>query len=175
MTRKELKDQSFLDMAVAQSKLSRDGSTKVGCVLVDTEGCVISTGYNGAPMGIDDSRIDFSGKPFEAIFEKPPVIKLDLEKGSDKRFVDNRSFMTTKNSYMIHSELSALLLTDNRSRLKGATAYITHYPCNNCSLALAQSGIKKIHVLDNRTKSFGSYIKESLYILELSGIELIVH
>lgn len=171
-----MKDKSFLDMALALSKLSRDESTKVGCVIVDTKGCVVSTGYNGAPMGIDDSRIDFSGKPFEATFNKPTVIPLkDLEWDSAKIYTVPRSFATNKNSYMVHSEMNAILLTNNRNHLKGATAYITHYPCNNCSLALAQSGIKKIHVLDNRTKSFDSYIKESLYILELAGIELVVH
>ena len=45
--------------------------------------------------------------------------------------------------YPYITELNAVLHAD-RSLLKGATAFITHEPCENCAKTLAQSGIAKI-------------------------------
>lgn len=43
----------------------------------------------------------------------------------------------------IHAEQNALLFAD-RHKLEGATAYVTHEPCETCTKLLAQSGIKKV-------------------------------
>lgn len=42
-----------------------------------------------------------------------------------------------------HAELNAVLHAQ-RDDLKGATAYVTHEPCENCAKTLAQSGIARI-------------------------------
>ena len=64
----------------------------------------------------------------------------------------------------IHSEQNAILHAD-RSELKGATAYVTHFPCETCAKLLAQVGIVRI-VYRNDYKSDRS-------ISFLKGIELI--
>ncbi|WP_338750250.1 cytidine/deoxycytidylate deaminase family protein [Bacillus sp. FJAT-52991] len=43
----------------------------------------------------------------------------------------------------LHAELNAVLHAD-RDRLKGAAAYVTHEPCENCAKTLAQAGIQRI-------------------------------
>ena len=47
-------DVRFLKLAHEVASWSKDPSTKVGCVLVKGKK-VISVGYNGLPMGIEDS------------------------------------------------------------------------------------------------------------------------
>lgn len=48
-------DTRFIDLASHISSWSKDPSTKVGAVIVDSERRVISLGYNGFPRGVDDS------------------------------------------------------------------------------------------------------------------------
>ena len=43
----------------------------------------------------------------------------------------------------LHAEENAIL-EGERHLLKGATAYITHEPCEKCAKSLAQAGIKRI-------------------------------
>jgi dCMP deaminase len=47
-------DLRFLDLAKFISNWSKDPSTKVGAVIVDSQKRVVSMGYNGFPVGIND-------------------------------------------------------------------------------------------------------------------------
>lgn len=47
-------DLRFLDLTKLISGWSKDPSTKVGAVIVDGDNRVVSIGYNGFPIGIDD-------------------------------------------------------------------------------------------------------------------------
>lgn len=46
----------LLKMAKEVSSWSKDESTKVGAVITNADGSPVSWGFNGMPMGIDDSR-----------------------------------------------------------------------------------------------------------------------
>jgi dCMP deaminase len=48
----------------------------------------------------------------------------------------------TKYSRTVHAELNAVI--NSHGSVEGCTAYITHPPCTACSLALIQSGIKRV-------------------------------
>ena len=51
-------DRKFIEMAVLVSSWSKDPSTKVGCVIADTDHAQLSEGFNGFPRGIaDDERL----------------------------------------------------------------------------------------------------------------------
>src|ERR1039457_4733777 len=51
-------DRKFIDMAVLVSSWSKDPSTKVGCVIADSDHAQLSEGFNGFPRGIaDDERL----------------------------------------------------------------------------------------------------------------------
>lgn len=49
-------DRRFLEMAKLISTWSKDPSTKVGAVIVDKKHRVVSIGYNGFPVGVDDDQ-----------------------------------------------------------------------------------------------------------------------
>jgi len=48
-------DKLFLEMAVLVSRRSHDAQTQCGCVLVNSDKEIVSTGYNGFIRDIDDS------------------------------------------------------------------------------------------------------------------------
>ena len=48
-------DKRFLELAKLVGSWSKDPSTKVGAVIVDSNNRIVSTGYNGFPRGIQDS------------------------------------------------------------------------------------------------------------------------
>lgn len=51
-------DHRFLDLAKLVSTWSKDPSTQVGAVIVDSKNRVVSVGFNGFPVGvIDDNRL----------------------------------------------------------------------------------------------------------------------
>lgn len=50
-------DQYFIDLAEQVSRRSPDPSTKHGCVLVDRDHRVISTGYNGPVSGLPNEMV----------------------------------------------------------------------------------------------------------------------
>ena len=52
-------DNYFMNMAECVSLRSPDPSTKHGCVIVDTNNRVLSTGYNGPVKGFPNNKIDF--------------------------------------------------------------------------------------------------------------------
>lgn len=48
-------DRRFLELAQLISSWSLDPSTKVGAVIVDEKRRIISAGYNGLPIGVEDT------------------------------------------------------------------------------------------------------------------------
>jgi dCMP deaminase len=50
-------DTRFLEMSQHISDWSKDPGTKVGAVIVNPDGKIMSTGYNGLPKGMDDRRL----------------------------------------------------------------------------------------------------------------------
>ena len=53
---KEWWDLWYLDLAKQISTASKDPSTKVGAVIVDGKNRIVSVGYNGFPVGIEDTE-----------------------------------------------------------------------------------------------------------------------
>ena len=51
------KDQYFMMLAHSVAKRSLDPHTQHGCIAVDRDGAILSTGYNGPPRNVDDSNI----------------------------------------------------------------------------------------------------------------------
>ena len=55
----------FLELASFISKWSKDPSTKVGAVIVDCNRRIISTGYNGFPIGVSDNQERLENRDFK--------------------------------------------------------------------------------------------------------------
>lgn len=58
-------DNRFLDLAYFISKWSKDPSTKVGAVIVDNDRRIVSTGYNGFPIGVGDAAELYANRDYK--------------------------------------------------------------------------------------------------------------
>lgn len=112
-------DDTFLAIAETMKLRSKDPNTQVGAVFVATDKRVLSMGYNGMPSGFDDENM-----PWDRQADDP---------------------LNTKYPYAIHAEMNAILnIRGSVQELRGATLYVTHYPCSECAKYLVQAGIKRV-------------------------------
>ena len=114
-------DEYFMGIAKLSSMRSKDPNTQVGCCIVK-DNRILSMGYNGFPNGCSDDDFPWG------------------KNGDDE--------LNTKYLYVTHSELNAIL--NYKGSLEGSTLYVTLFPCNECSKAIIQSGIKKIIYIDDK-------------------------
>ena len=115
----------------------------VGCTLVNKDNRIVSTGYNGSVAG--NPHCDEVGH----------VLR------------DGHCIAT------IHAEMNALLYCAKEGiSVKGATAYITHFPCLNCTKALIQAGISKVvYKHDYRIDDYALELfrKNNIEVLKFGG------
>lgn len=108
---------------------------QVGALLVK-EGSIISTGYNGAPVG--------EGHCFEV----------------------GHNEIAGHCQRAVHAELNALLqAAKHGNATNGATLYITHFPCNHCLKALKNAGVTTINY-DVEYKSKENFITLSHFKIQ---------
>jgi dCMP deaminase len=109
-------DEYFMGVSKLAGMRSKDPNTQVGACIVSKDNKILSMGYNGLPRGCsdDDFPWDREGEEYD-----------------------------TKYPYVTHSELNAILNYRGGS-LEGAKIYVSLFPCNECSKAIIQSGIKMI-------------------------------
>lgn len=134
-------DTYFMGIAMLSAMRSKDPSTAVGACIVGEDNRILSLGYNGMPFGCSDDEY-----PWE-------------REGSP---------MDTKYLYVCHAELNALL--NNRgSNMKGAKVYTTLFPCNECTKALIQAGIKEVIYLSDKYSQSDSVraAKKMMYSAEI--------
>lgn len=109
-------NQYFIELAENVATRGTCDRAYVGCVLVNSENRIVSTGYNGSIKG--NPHCD--------------------EVGHTMR--DGHCIAT------IHAEMNALLYCAKEGiSVKDCKAYVTHFPCLNCTKALIQAGISQIY------------------------------
>lgn len=69
----------FIELAMHIAKWSKDPSTQVGAVIVDSERRVVSVGYNGFPRGVDDTDTRLNNKQ----------VKLQMVKHAEENAIFN--------------------------------------------------------------------------------------
>jgi dCMP deaminase len=107
-------DQYFLKIAYAVSERSTCNRAFVGCLLV-LDKRILTSGFNGSPAGQD--HCDEAGH----------------------LLVDGHCVRT------IHAETNAIIQAALHGvSTRGATCYVTHMPCINCTKALINAGINRI-------------------------------
>lgn len=139
-------EEYFMSIALLSSMRSKDNNTKVGACIVSDEHKVLSLGYNGMPIGVDDKEIPWAGGK------------------------DNLPFLETKYPYVCHAELNAIL--NSNHNLKGSTVYVTLFPCNECTKAIIQSGIKKIVYLSDKYHNTDAEVA-ARRMLDMAGVEYV--
>ncbi len=124
-------DQYFMGIALLSAKRSKDPNTSVGACIVGANNKILSVGYNGMPIGCSDDEF-----PWERTGENP---------------------LDTKYLYVCHAELNALL-NYTGTNLSGSRIYTTLFPCNECTKALIQSGIREIIYMEDKYSDTASVI-----------------
>jgi len=115
-------DEYFMGVALLSGRRSKDPSTQVGACIVNRQNKIVGAGYNGLPLGCSDE--DF---PWDKTGE----------------------FLDTKYPYVCHAELNAILNNIGMD-LTGCRIYTALFPCNECSKAIIQSGIKEVICLSDK-------------------------
>ena len=134
-------DEYFMGVSLLAAKRSKDPNTQVGACIVNPENKIISTGYNGFPIGINDD--DF---PWER----------------------EGDFLNTKYAYVCHAELNAILNNPGTS-LKGCRIYVALFPCNECAKSIIQSGLSEvIYISDKYDGTDGNIVSKRL--LNAAGV-----
>lgn len=115
-------DEYFMGVALLSSMRSKDPSTQVGACVASQENKVVTMGYNGMPVGINDDIM-----PWGRV-------------GKDE--LDNKYL------YVCHAEFNAIL--NSRGSVRDCKIYVTLFPCNECAKAIIQSGIKEVIYMDDK-------------------------
>ena len=135
-------DEYFILQAMISAFKSKDPVTKVGCVIVNDKNHQVTMGYNGFVAGIDENLLPWG---------KNKSVPLEHQ----------------KYGYVVHAEANAILHAEKS--LEGCTAYVTHFPCNECAKLLASKRIKKVVYLSDKHKGTDSHTI-SRKIFELAGV-----
>lgn len=87
--------------------------------------------------------------------------------------VEDRHIKPKKLMYVVHAEANALYFC---SATKGATMYVTLFPCAGCAQAIIQRGIKRVicNTPDWNDKSWGESFQASKEMMEEAGVEIIL-
>ncbi|MBO4856698.1 MAG: dCMP deaminase family protein [Bacilli bacterium] len=136
-------DEYFMGIALLSSERSKDPNTKVGACIVDENKKVVSIGYNGMPSGCDESQLSWN-----------------KGEGLDSKYL-----------YVCHAEFNAILNTRNGSALRGCTLYVTLFPCNECTKAIIQTGIKEVVYISNKYENTTG-VQASKRMLLLAGVKI---
>lgn len=141
-------EEYYMGIAVLSALRSKDPKTQVGSCLVDTNGRIISVGYNGAPYNMRDDVL-----PWHSNGEVTGEL-LDV-----------------KDPYVVHAEINVL---DNyrgqQDDLSNMTLYVTFSPCQPCTLRLSATPLREIIWLVEYRK-----INRMLYQNIFSKTETIYH
>lgn len=120
MASQESLDLVYMQTALLHAGLSKAVRAKVGAVLVTQQG-VCLTGYNGTPIGLDNTCEELKFNTITG--EHEPYTKPDV----------------------LHAELNCLMKSSREGvSVVGGTIYITLSPCIQCSAMLIQAGIKRV-------------------------------
>lgn len=129
---------------------SLDPNTKVGALIADKYNCIVSTGYNSFPRGVDDTKPER--------FERPEKY-LWIEHGDRNAIY-----------YAARKGVS----------LDGTSMYLTGLPCMDCARAIIQSGICKVIIDKKNqeewaktTPKYGPDFARVKQLLSEAGVELV--
>ena len=134
-------DEYFMGVALLSACRSKDPNTQVGACIVNNKNKIVGAGYNGLPAGCHDDDFPW-------------------DKQGD--------FLETKYPYICHAELNAIL-NNIGMELHGCKIYTALFPCNECTKAIIQSGIKEVIYLSDKYAASDAS-KASRRMLDTAGV-----
>jgi dCMP deaminase len=131
---------------------SKDPSTKVSAIIVGKNNEILSTGFNGFPIGVNEEI--------------------------ETRWT-NREL---KYKMVVHAEENAIALAARHGQsLNGSRIYVSKLPCSGCAKLIIQSGIIEVIITKPKTKEDNDFYarwKEDLIVsktmLEESKVKITI-
>lgn len=111
-----------MDLAVVTARRATCLRHNIGAVIVDPNGRVVSTGYNGPPAGMAHC------------FEVGCI-------RNEKKIKQGTQIEVCRG---VHAEQNALLQSESMHRMQGGTCYCVFRPCVTCAKLLINAGIKRV-------------------------------
>lgn len=136
-------DEYFMAVAALAAKRSKDPNTQVGACIVNQQNKILSTGYNGFPLGCSDDEFPWQREG---------------------------DFSATKYAFVCHAELNAILNNSGQS-LQGCRIYVVLFPCNECAKAIIQAGIKEVVYLSDKYANAPN-MQASRKMLKAAGVKM---
>lgn len=118
-------DKRFIELAdvIAEWSSCYQPNRQIGALVVRDKR-ILTTGYNGAPSGVDNCK------------QRQRCMRRELGIPSGTR---------QELCYAIHAEQNALIQAAKQGVcIKGATLYCTHQPCTICTKLIINAGIARI-------------------------------
>ncbi|MCX7046298.1 MAG: deaminase [Candidatus Sumerlaeota bacterium] len=154
--RQPVRQETLMAMAYAISQRSSCSKRKVGAIIVDEIGNVISSGYNEVPMNERPCKDEWSKcyrdhlceEFFNDLLNNVPEIAC---KGAQLRLAFRKKFKILDYCRALHAEENAIINLAKNGRsvpLNECTLYTTTYPCRLCANKIAGVGIRKIVYLE---------------------------
>ena len=157
----------FMSVAHDAANMSRAQRLQVGAVIVQDDEDIIGYGWNGTPRGWDNNCEDKKYMNRDAGgWLNPDELELmwpltEIETSGDFAGESVRYKLVTKPE-VLHAESNALAKVMRSTRsAKGATMFVTHAPCLECSKIMSQAGITKVvYEQDYRDSSGVEYLQK---------------
>lgn len=138
----------LIPIAYTIANLSKDPATKVGCIILDDDCNILSTGFNGFPRGVNDSPERYHDR----------AVKLSMIVHAES----NAIAQAARTGARLYD--SILIVT-------------AMYPCANCAKLIAQAGIKTVlapPIDKNNTKWLEEW-SVATTIFDEAGVKVMFH
>ncbi len=137
----------FLGLAREISTWSKDPGTRVGAVIVDSDRRILSTGYNGLPIGMKDTPSRLADRTFKL-----------------------RHTIHAELNAILNASRSG-------TRLQGSDIFVWGLPtCPDCAKAIAQAGIARVFMCCPVDKpEWAEAYEHSQVVYKEVGVETYTH
>ena len=143
-------NETNMTLAYSVSLRSNCLKRKVGAVIADDKGMIISSGYNRVPEVLGDCKKEFNMCYRSHLRENVKNI-LDEEKEIKPETKNKINSIIGKFKMLdycraLHAEESAILdiIRHGNNTIVGSKMYVTTYPCNLCANSIVTVGISKL-------------------------------
>jgi dCMP deaminase len=134
-------DAYFIELCRHLATLSKDQSTKLGCVIVGPAREVRATGYNSFPRGIDDDVQSRQERPQKYLY-----------------------FEHAERNALYHAARVGIPVS-------GCSLYCQWLPCADCARAIIQTGIVEVVVVDmSMPDRWNDSVKAGAEMLKEAGV-----
>lgn len=116
-------DRHFLGMALLHGSMSKDGSTKVGSIIVNADNLILGAGFNGFPRGVADN---------DRLLDRDQKLKLVVHGEMNAILGAGRLGLSVQGATMYTA------CTDSSGAIWGGP------PCTRCAVEAIQAGIREI-------------------------------